>query len=848
MRRSLLVAATTTALVLVASCVDDAAGPRQPMAGQLAVVPNFGTLQGGIVAIARGRFVLTRIPGGTVAADTVIDIAPGADSVDLAIQVPILTPGETFNLTIALISTTGDTVFRGGPVEVSPSTSGTPVPVEVPFTYVGTGANAAAVQILSPDTTTFTGESVLLVAEARDSAAAAIPNTPIGWTSLDTARVRVTADPQYRGVAVGGSQRGTARLVATLVTGQTDTVLVSNQPLPTTIAAESGNNQSALADSTLPQPLVARVTAGDGQGAAGLWVRFAVTTGAGTLSTDSALTDAAGRASVQFTIARSFQPHVITATTARLAGGSAVFNATLLFAPPATLEILAGDGQTATAGSAVAIAPQVRVLDADGLPIPGVTVTFSVTGGGGIVAGGTPITDTLGLATVTSWTLGGTAGPNALRAAVGGLTTTFSATGIAGAATRLVLVSGDAQTDTAGATLPLPLVARAEDANGNPVAGATVDWVAGAGGLNTATTVTDAGGLGQVTWTLGPLAGAQSVTATLNGTTATVGFSATATAGTAARLAFTVEPTDVAVNSIITPAVTVTASDGFGNVATGYTGSVQVSLLTNPGGGTLGGTTTRAAAAGVATFPDLSLNAFANGYALLATATGLTPDTSATFNVLGPAGQALWINPAGGNWSNPANWLGGVVPTASDTAFITIGGTYTVNVDAAVTVPRFYLGGTGSSPTLAVTSSVLTVTDSAFVETGATLSQTGAQVTGAGTVVVRGTFNWLGGTQSGTGQTVIAGTGALSLQSSTKVLDTRTLELAGTGTWTGGGLSGSNGAILRILTGGLLDVQANLQLANGGGAAPTLDIEGTLRRSAGTGTFFLDWPLIDVGR
>ena len=64
---------------------------------------------------------------------------------------------------------------------------------------------------------------MVLVAEARDSSAATITGTPIGWTSLDTARVRVSTDAQYRGVAVGGSQRGPARLVATLVTGQTDT-------------------------------------------------------------------------------------------------------------------------------------------------------------------------------------------------------------------------------------------------------------------------------------------------------------------------------------------------------------------------------------------------------------------------------------------------------------------------------------------------------------------------------------------------------------------------------------------------------------------------------------------------
>jgi len=270
MRRFLPAAVATLALGLAAGCTDDTAGPRAPTAGRLAIVPSFGSLQGGIVEVALGRFVLTRIPGGAVALDTVIDIPAGTDSVDLSLTVAVLTPGETFNLTISLISAAGDTVFTGGPIVVSPGTSGTPVPVDVPFTYVGTGADAAGVRIVSPDTSTLTGDIVLLTAEAFGDDLLAIPGTPIGWTSLDTAVVAVTTDAQYRGVAVGGLQRGVARLVATLVTGQTDTGLVSNQPVPTAIVAESGSGQSALADSTLPQPLVALVTAGDGLGVAGL--------------------------------------------------------------------------------------------------------------------------------------------------------------------------------------------------------------------------------------------------------------------------------------------------------------------------------------------------------------------------------------------------------------------------------------------------------------------------------------------------------------------------------------------------------------------------------------------------
>jgi type IV secretory pathway protease TraF len=849
MRRSILVTlAAASGAVLLGSCADDTAGPRQPIAGRFAVVPSFGALQGDIVDVARGRFLVTRIPGGAVAADTIVDIAPGADSVDLSIAVPVFSPGETFNLTIRLIDSNGDTVFAGGPIEVTPGTSGTPVPVEVPFTYVGTGADAAGVVIVTPDTSLFTGESLLLTAVAFDAGEVAIPNTPIGWESLDTAVVRITdRDAQYRGTAVGGGQRGVARIVATLVTGQTDTMLVTNQPLPTAIVAESGSGQSGLAGSPLAQPLVARVTAGDGQGVAGLWVRFAVTSGGGTLTADSALTDASGRASVSWTLARSFQPHEVTATTARLGTATAVFDATLVFAPPATLEIVAGNGQSAVAGSAVAVAPQVRVLDAEGLPVPGVTVTFAVTGGGGVVAGGTPVTDTLGLAAVTGWTLGATAGSNTLTAAVNALTATFTATGVAGPATQLGLVSGDAQTGPVGQVLPLPLVVRAMDANGNGVAGATIDWSAANGGVSAPTTVTDTDGLAEVLWTLGETPGSQAATATLQGTATTVPFTATAAAGAAARLVFTVEPMDVRQDSVITPAVVVTAYDAFDNVAAGFTGAVQLSLLTNPGGATLGGTTALAAVAGVATFGDLSLNAVGNGYSLLASAAGPVPDTSAVFDVLAPAGQAYWINASGGNWNDPANWLAGSIPVSTDTVFITIAGTYTVTLDQATTVEGLRIGGAGATPTFAHPTGLLTVNSTVAVESGAVYALSGGTLGGPHAGTIAGTLTWSGGALSGTGTTTLAAGGAsIWPTNNSRFLNARTLVLDGPVTWSGGGTLQLENQATLVNNGTLSYTSANIG-AFGNVSGPNLVTNAGSFVKTGAGTFSIVTPFNNTG-
>src|SRR5207245_2177336 len=101
------------------------------------------------------------------------------------------------------------------------------------------------------------------------------------------------------------------------------------------------------------------------------------------------------------------------------------------------------------------------------------------------------------------------------------------------------------------------------------------------------------------------------------------------TPGTATRLAFTQQPTNTVAGGAISPAVQLSALDPAGNLVPTFTGSVTVALGNNPGGSTLGGTTTVAAVGGVVTFSDLTLDKTAPGYWL--TATGLGTATSSSF-------------------------------------------------------------------------------------------------------------------------------------------------------------------------------------------------------------------------
>jgi hypothetical protein len=87
--------------------------------------------------------------------------------------------------------------------------------------------------------------------------------------------------------------------------------------------------------------------------------------------------------------------------------------------------------QNAVVSANVATRPSVKVTDAVGIGVPGVEVLFSVTGGGGTVGDPVRLTNSAGVATVGSWTMGAAAGANTLTASAAGLTgspITFTAT------------------------------------------------------------------------------------------------------------------------------------------------------------------------------------------------------------------------------------------------------------------------------------------------------------------------------------------------------------------------------------------------------------------------------------
>src|SRR5258707_3342224 len=127
--------------------------------------------------------------------------------------------------------------------------------------------------------------------------------------------------------------------------------------------------------------------------------------------------------------------------------------------------------------------------------------------------------------------------------------------------------------------------------------------------------------------------------ATATGLTTAVSTPFTITSGTVDPLAFIVQPATAVAGVSIAPAIQVEVEDAIGNRVTSATTSMTLAILDNPNGGVLSGTATVAAVAGVAMFSNLSINKGGTGYSLAASATGLTGDVSADFNIT-PAAAA----------------------------------------------------------------------------------------------------------------------------------------------------------------------------------------------------------------
>jgi hypothetical protein len=313
---------------------------------------------------------------------------------------------------------------------------------------------------------------------------------------------------------------------------------------------------------------------------------------------------------------------------------------------PASIAIQDGNNQTADVGTAVTTDPAVIVRDASSNPVGGVQVDFAVGLGGGGVTGATATTNSSGIATVGSWTMGPTAGSNnnTLTATVNGtaISVTFTASASAGSPSVVVITtqpSGNAQAGVAFGTQP---VIQLQDNGGNNSATSGVTITAtiasGPGGatLSNATATTNGSGVATFSGlSINGTVGTYTLTFDSGSLTEDTSDPITLAAGPAETLQFTQQPSDAASGATITPAVVVSVEDAFGNPASGTVHlDLNVPLAANA---TLNGDVDVDAVGGQATFSDLSVdqtgNVFNLPYSLDASTSGVSAVQSSNFDI-----------------------------------------------------------------------------------------------------------------------------------------------------------------------------------------------------------------------
>ena len=332
-----------------------------------------------------------------------------------------------------------------------------------------------------------------------------------------------------------GPIAGTNTLTAT-VTGLPPVTFTANGTAgsPASVAINAGDNQSAIAGSEVPIPPSVVVKDGHGNVVPGVHVTFAVASGGGSVLSGIPFTNPAGVLAVDFwTLGPTAGTNTLTATVTGLP--SVTFTATGVAGPAAVMKASAGDSQSATVGTAVAIRPAVQVTDVNGNPVAGVTVAFTDSGGGS-VTGALQTTNASGVAAVGNWTLDTIAGASRLFASSTGLPpVVFQATGTAGPPTSIAKQAGDSQVGVLGTllgrTLVTPPAVRLKDGYGNPVPNANVTFAVASGGgtISGGAATSDADGMAAVgSWIVGSTVGANTLTATVAGLPF-VTFMATAT-------------------------------------------------------------------------------------------------------------------------------------------------------------------------------------------------------------------------------------------------------------------------------------------------------------------------------
>ena len=234
-------AVTLLSTLFIGSCVDGpVAGPTGENASHaLQLAPQFGyAVAAGAPALTAGevgalndafdlvnrfRLIVTRLGSGELLLDVILEVTPGQDVYDLAVDVPGIGPGES--VSVVIVAMQGETtLFESPPLTVSTTDAQTatpPQPLSIPLTYIGPGAAAVSVEILSAGAVLPPGGTQTLEAVVTGSDGSPMSDVPLGWTVAGPSVASVNGS----GTVTGGGG-GRTQVTVTTPTGLNASVWV----------------------------------------------------------------------------------------------------------------------------------------------------------------------------------------------------------------------------------------------------------------------------------------------------------------------------------------------------------------------------------------------------------------------------------------------------------------------------------------------------------------------------------------------------------------------------------------------------------------------------------------------
>ena len=360
--------------------------------------------------------------------------------------------------------------------------------VETTFTVTAVSASANGLALESGDGQSAPAGTLLpdpLVVSVTDAFGNPVAGAAVSWSALGGGTVSASstitgADGITSVTRTLGPTAGAQATVATsagLAGSPVTFTHTATSGSAAGVTIVSGDGQTGLPGATLPQPIVVRVADADGNPVTGAAVTWVVTAGGGSVAPSTGTTGSDGQTSTTWTLGTATGTNKVEAVVSGV--GRAEFTATASAGSPAAIRVVSGNGQTGQVGMQLGAPLVVEVVDAGGHAVSGVTVTWTVSSGGGSVSPPTSATGSDGRAS-TEWTLGPTTGSSQkVRASATGVgSVEFTATGTPGSPSVLAIRTEPSDAATLDQSFSRQPVIQLRDAAGNDVKQAGVSVTA----------------------------------------------------------------------------------------------------------------------------------------------------------------------------------------------------------------------------------------------------------------------------------------------------------------------------------------------------------------------------------